>query len=86
MNEPRAVGFYVGQIEDGRFVAASTSAPYFCFVEDSEETAVGKANAALDFFFNHKGTVTQRKPLASKQVVNFLPQRHVDLSSEYACA
>ena len=85
MNDPKPVGFYVGQIDDGRFAATSTSAPYFCFVATTEVEVVSKAQAALDFYFSHTGTV-QRKPQAAKQVTNFVPQRRVEASREYANA
>lgn len=85
MNVPKDVGFSVGQIGDGRYAAASTNAPYFCFVESTEVAAVDKAHAAFDFYFSQKGSLT-RKPQVPKQVVNFVPQRRVDASKEYACA
>ena len=85
MNEPKTVGFYVGQIDDGRFAAASTSAPYFCFIEADEDAAIQKANAALDFFYGNKGTLTQRS-LSPKNVVSFVPQRRIETLREYAVA
>ncbi|HEY9092161.1 hypothetical protein [Parasphingorhabdus sp.] len=51
MNTVASVQFCVGQTSDGRFVAATNTAPYFCFRADSEEEAVQKAERALEFYF-----------------------------------
>ena len=85
MNEPKTVGFYVGQIDDGRFAATSTHAPYFCFVEVDEDAAIQKANAALDFYFGGKGVSAPRSN-TRKNVVNFVPQRRIEALKEYAVA
>jgi predicted RNase H-like HicB family nuclease len=44
--------FCVGQLSDGRFVAASNTPPYFCFRADTEEQAIERAFKALEFYFN----------------------------------
>lgn len=85
MNEPKTVRFYVGQLEDGRYAATSTQAPYFCFIEDSEDAVIAKANGALDFFLSRRGVVTQRRA-TSQNVVNFVPRRRIDSAKEYAFA
>lgn len=41
--------FYVAQLDDGRFIAVASSAPYFCFRANSEEAVVEKVRAALHF-------------------------------------
>lgn len=48
-NETRG-GFVVGKLDDGRFVAASTSAPFFCFRDGSEEAVVAKVRRAVGFW------------------------------------
>jgi len=41
--------FFVGQLEDGRFVAAAATAPFFCFRAETEEAVLAKVKAAVDF-------------------------------------
>lgn len=44
--------FYVGELPDGKFVAASNFAPYFCFRADSEDAVLAKVTAALTYYFD----------------------------------
>jgi predicted RNase H-like HicB family nuclease len=69
-------GFYVGILADGAYVANSVAAPYFCFLGESEEDVIRKANGAFDFYLSGEGDVTPR-PSTSNNVVNFVPQRRV---------
>ncbi len=41
--------FIVVETEAGRWVAASTIAPYFCFRADSEEAVLAKVKAGVTF-------------------------------------
>lgn len=41
--------FYVSETDDGRFVAAATSAPFFCFRGDSEADVLAKVKRAITF-------------------------------------
>jgi hypothetical protein len=69
----QAQQFYVAETADGKFVAYTTRAPYFCFVEDSEEAAVATGHRAFDLVeriapedFHEKSvsrTVTELRPL-----------------------
>lgn len=47
--------FYVGELPDGRFVAASSSSPYFCFRAETEEAVIEKARQAVTFFAHVQG-------------------------------
>lgn len=44
----QALQFYVAETADGKFVAYTTRAPYFCFVEETEDEAIATADRALD--------------------------------------
>ena len=44
----QAQQFYVAETADGKFVAYTTRAPFFCFVEDSEADAVATGHRAFD--------------------------------------
>jgi hypothetical protein len=44
----QAQKFYVAETAEGKFVAYTTRAPYFCFVEDSEDGAVATGHRAFD--------------------------------------
>jgi hypothetical protein len=69
----QAQQFYVAETADGKFVAYTTRAPYFCVVEDSEDTVIATAHRALDFAeridagsFHEKSvsrTVTELRPI-----------------------
>lgn len=51
--------FYtIGRVENGHWLAISTSAPYFCFEGESAEAVRNTANRALNFYFGVKGRVT----------------------------
>lgn len=41
--------FVVSETDDGRFVAASASAPFFCFRADTEEEVLAKVKRAVTF-------------------------------------
>ena len=47
MND-QAQQFYVAETADGKFVAYTTRAPFFCFIKDSEEEAIATGHRALD--------------------------------------
>lgn len=56
--------FYVAELPDGKFVAASNCSPYFCFRADSEETLLAKVEAALTFYFGREHRQMQQRPAA----------------------
>lgn len=66
--------FYVAETAEGKFVAYTTRAPYFCFVEDTEEEAVATADRALDLV---SGIDPQSFPLKSpsRTVTELTPKR-----------
>lgn len=47
--------FYVGELPDGRFVAAATASPYFCFRAASEDEVLAKVKRGLAFFGETQG-------------------------------
>ena len=47
--------FYIGELPDGRFLAASNSAPAFCFRAASEEAVIEKVRKHLGAYFRFKG-------------------------------
>ena len=71
MND-QAQQFYVAETADGKFVAYTTRAPFFCFIKDSEEEAIATGHRALDLVeridlsgFHEKSvsrTVTELRP------------------------
>lgn len=68
----QAQQFYVAETAEGKFVAYTTRAPYFCFVGDSDEEVVAAGHRALDLVerldlsgFHEKSvsrTVTELRP------------------------
>lgn len=68
----QAQQFYVAETADGKFVAYTTRAPYFCFVGDSDDEVIGAGHRALDLVerldlsgFHEKSvsrTVTELRP------------------------
>lgn len=67
MEKATDVSFCVGQLPDGRFVAASCESPYFCVRGDSEEAVVQKVTAGLEFYFNSVAATkkVERSPKAA---------------------
>ena len=44
------LSIHLGQLDDGRWVAATTSSPYFCFTGTSESEVSRLASGALQFY------------------------------------
>ena len=72
--------FYVADLPDGRVVAASNCSPFFCFRADSEEAALAKVAAAVEFYFSGEHRQMEQRPAArihnwaSRRAVRF-PER-----------
>jgi predicted RNase H-like HicB family nuclease len=47
----------IAQLDNGRYIAASTHSPYFCFHGTSEENALEKARRALAIYIEYKQEV-----------------------------
>ena len=73
--------FYVGELPDGRFVAASNQSPYFCFRGDTEEAVLQRVAKALSFFGEAQG-VRKRVDIksVSQTVTQLRPTRKVDFA------
>lgn len=73
--------FYVGELPDGRFVAASSSAPFFCFRAESEEAVLKKVKNALSFYRRTKGGKGEvRIKSVSRTVTTVQPTRRVSVN------
>ncbi|MEM7689679.1 MAG: hypothetical protein AAF291_11725 [Pseudomonadota bacterium] len=44
--------FYVAELPSGQFIAASNTAPYFCFRAASEADVFAKVEAALTYYWS----------------------------------
>jgi predicted RNase H-like HicB family nuclease len=79
--------FYVGELPDGRFVAASSAAPYFCFRAQSEEAVLAKVSKALAFFASTQGSDARVKIKSVTQTVTTLrPTRKVSFADMLVAA
>jgi hypothetical protein len=81
--------FVVGQVDNGKWLAVSTRAPYFCLEGESESIVVDKANRALAFYFGVKaddGQLTRSEPKGkrAKSLSTFRKARKIDV--ERKCA
>jgi hypothetical protein len=73
--------FYVGELTDGRFVAAASSAPYFCFRAASEEAVIEKVRRALAFYRQINGDARKVKiKSVSHTVTTVQPTKRVALN------
>jgi len=61
----REVEVVIGVSDDGKFVAASTSSPYFCFVADTEDAVRERVDAAARFYRSAHGEL-QKNPIKSR--------------------
>lgn len=68
--------FYVAETADGKFVAYSTRAPYFCFVADTEEEAIATADRALELVDRIDPEAFHQKSV-SRTVTELTPTRIV---------
>jgi len=78
MNEARP-GFQIGKTEDGKFLAASVTTPFFCFYGDTEEEVADKADRAIRFFYSGQGTAFAAPVSQTKQIISFVPQKRVEV-------
>ncbi|KEO88587.1 hypothetical protein EH31_16655 [Erythrobacter longus] len=77
-------GFFVGQTEDGAYVAASVATPAFFFYGESEESVIEKAKRAFAFFAGDEGEHFALPKSPTKSVLSFVPQRRIEASLEAA--
>ena len=75
--------FVSGLVDNGKWLAISPCAPYFCFEGESLEEVEALANRALDFYFGVPGSVTQTNGRA-KTLSTFSPRRTTE--RERICA
>ena len=90
MNEKQELRFWVCQRDDGKFLAASTETPRFCFSGDTEDAVIAKASRAFDAYFGDefRPVVKQPKQKAETQkvITQFRPLRFVNYSRKEAIA
>lgn len=79
----QAQQFYVAETADGKFVAYSTRAPFFCFVRDSEEAAVATGHRALDLVERIDPSEYHEKSV-SRTVTELTPTRIISRERELA--
>ncbi|WP_338241547.1 hypothetical protein [Aurantiacibacter hainanensis] len=77
--------FFVGELPDGKFVAASNSSPYFCFRAQSEDDVLAKVDAALTYYYSVCGEKPAMQKRATATVNNWKNKRAVPFK-EYAHA
>lgn len=79
----QAQHFYVAETADGKFVAYTTRAPFFCFVEDSELAAIATGHRALDLVERINPNDFHEKSV-SRTVTELTPTRIVSRERELA--
>ena len=77
--------FYVAELPNGTFVAASNRAPYFCFRDVSEEAVFAKVDAALTFYYGKDRHRPAMQPRPTTTVHNWVNKKAVPFK-EYAPA
>lgn len=80
----QAQQFYVAETADGKFVAYTTRAPFFCFVEDSEDDAVALGHSALDLAERIDPAADAHEKSVSRTVTELTPTRIVIHDRELA--
>lgn len=79
--------FYVGELPDGRFVAASASSPYFCFRAESEQAVIRKVKNALSFYREQGGNQPNISVKSHSQTVTTVfPRRRVSIEEALEAA
>lgn len=70
--------FYLGELADGRFVAASSNSPFFCFRGDTEQAVLDKVGKALRFYASTKGRDADVRVKSVSQIITTVrPKRRV---------
>lgn len=81
--------FVVGQVDNGKWLAVSARAPYFCLEGESESIVAEKANRALAFYFGVKaddGHLIRSEPKGkrAKSLSTFRKTRRIDVEKKCA--
>lgn len=70
----------LARLDNGRFVAASTTSPFFCFEADTEEAATQKVDQALAFYQQAKREVRaqdrKERPITLRRIRPYSRKRH----------
>ena len=84
MTSDRDHRIYLTQVEDGSWLAASISKPWFCLSAPTEDEALVRAQSALDFWCENRDVpVTQN---LERTVAPFSPKRVQSLRPTALCA
>ena len=84
MTTEREHRLYITQREDGSWLAASVSTPWFCVSGPTEAEAKSKAQRALDFWCENRGAPV--KQTLSRTVSPFAPQSVETIRPVAVCA
>jgi len=79
----QAQQFYVAETADGKFVAYTTRAPFFCVVEESEAAAIATGHRALDLVERISPDDSHEKSV-SRTVTELTPTRTISRERELA--
>jgi hypothetical protein len=80
----QAQQYFVAETADGKFVAYTTCAPFFCFVEANEADAIATADRALDFSAHVNPSSVHVKSV-SRTVTDLRPAKVIKREPAYAC-
>ncbi|MDQ3145054.1 MAG: hypothetical protein M3Q57_09305 [Pseudomonadota bacterium] len=72
------------QIEDGSWLAASVSTPWFCLAAETEDAVIEKANRAISFWCGNRDARIDRN--LDRTVAPFAPRRVETLRMPALCA
>lgn len=76
--------FYVAELPGGKFIAASNSAPYFCFRADTEEAVFAKVDAALTYYWSAQVQTGAPAARPAATIHNWANRRAVPFPDEIA--
>ena len=74
-------GFYIADLEDGRFIVCREQEPLFCFLRDTEEEAV---RAAQETFVEYQRLFFQREARVLARPLDEVPVHRVTSGRAYA--
>ena len=79
--------FYIGELPDGRFVAASNHSPVFCFRADSEDAVLDKVKRHLGTWSRVKGQGGAIKIKSfSRTLTTLQPTRRLEVAQAFEAA
>jgi predicted RNase H-like HicB family nuclease len=79
MNKDYEYKVHLGTTDSGEWLAATSEAPYFCFIASSEQEAIALAKRAIRFYVEVNDASIKNTSPATKSLLSFYPHKKVNI-------